>query len=128
MGFGGRYVLRQMPNVAKTMQEAMKAIPKIDADTVVGSKYYKGGFDPKMSRREAALILGRYTINIQGSDKLCLPQIFTCNINCLGSVMDDRFVFHQEYQDDAISKIIVHLTIAISYYRNRRNFNSRVFL
>ncbi|XP_044728411.1 mitochondrial import inner membrane translocase subunit TIM14 isoform X2 [Chrysoperla carnea] len=58
LGFGGRYVLRQMPNVAKTMQEAMKAMPKIDAETVVGSKYYKGGFDPKMSRREAALILG----------------------------------------------------------------------
>ncbi|CAF4345712.1 unnamed protein product, partial [Rotaria magnacalcarata] len=24
----------------------------------LSSKYYKGGFDPKMNRREAALILG----------------------------------------------------------------------
>lgn len=26
--------------------------------SILGSKYYKGGFDPKMSKREAALILG----------------------------------------------------------------------
>lgn len=58
LGFGGRYVMRQLPNVAKTMQEAMKSMPKIDGNTIAGSRYYKGGFDPKMSRREAALILG----------------------------------------------------------------------
>ncbi|GJQ67350.1 hypothetical protein Trydic_g8242 [Trypoxylus dichotomus] len=58
VGFAGRYVLRQMPNVSKTMNEAMKNLPKFDMDTVAGSKYYKGGFDPKMNRREAALILG----------------------------------------------------------------------
>ena len=26
--------------------------------SILGSKYYKGGFDPKMSKREASLILG----------------------------------------------------------------------
>lgn len=54
IGFAGRYVLRQMPNAATKMQEAFKNLPKFDAN----SKYYRGGFDPKMNKREAALILG----------------------------------------------------------------------
>lgn len=47
-----------MPNVTRTMNEAMKNLPKFDANNIASSKYYKGGFDPKMNRREAALILG----------------------------------------------------------------------
>lgn len=43
-----------MPNAATKMQEALKNLPKFDAN----SKYYRGGFDPKMNKREAALILG----------------------------------------------------------------------
>lgn len=57
VGFGARYVLRQMPNAAKTFNETMKNLPKFDESTG-NSKYYKGGFDQKMNRREAALILG----------------------------------------------------------------------
>ena len=48
VGYVGRYLLRQGPKV----EQAMKSF----AD--VGGKYYKGGFEPKMSRREASLILG----------------------------------------------------------------------
>ena len=33
-------------------------MPKIDSDSWANSKYYKGGFDPKMSKREACLVLG----------------------------------------------------------------------
>lgn len=58
VGFAGRYIVRQMPNVTKTMNEAMKNLPKFDAESIATSKYYKGGFDQKMNRREAALILG----------------------------------------------------------------------
>lgn len=58
VGFAGRYALRQLPNVSKTMNEAMKNLPKFDTETMANAKYYKGGFDPKMNRREAALILG----------------------------------------------------------------------
>ena len=47
-----------MPNAAQKMSEAMNSIPKLDADSLANSKYYRGGFEPKMSRREAALILG----------------------------------------------------------------------
>ncbi|ENN81553.1 mitochondrial import inner membrane translocase subunit TIM14 [Dendroctonus ponderosae] len=57
VGFGARYALRQMPNAAKTFNEAMKNLPKFE-ESAANSKYYKGGFDQKMNRREAALILG----------------------------------------------------------------------
>lgn len=40
------------------MAEAMKSLPKFDAESLANSKYYKGGFEPKMSKREASLILG----------------------------------------------------------------------
>lgn len=40
------------------MAEAIKNMPKFDADSLASSKYYRGGFEPKMSKREAALILG----------------------------------------------------------------------
>lgn len=40
------------------MAEAMKNLPKFDAESMANSKYYRGGFEPKMSKREASLILG----------------------------------------------------------------------
>lgn len=58
LGYGGRYLLKQMPNASVRMAEAIKNIPKFDADSLASSKYYRGGFEPKMSKREAALILG----------------------------------------------------------------------
>ena len=33
-------------------------MPKFDPAAWENSKYHKGGFDPKMTKREAALILG----------------------------------------------------------------------
>lgn len=47
-----------MPNASAKMAEAIKNMPKFDADSLASSKYYRGGFEPKMSKREAALILG----------------------------------------------------------------------
>lgn len=58
VGFGGRYLMRQMPNAAQKMGEAMKNLPNFDSESLANSKYYRGGFEPKMSKREAALILG----------------------------------------------------------------------
>lgn len=49
-----------MPNIAKTVNEAVKNLPKFDAESMANAKYYKGGFDQKMNRREASLILGWY--------------------------------------------------------------------
>ncbi len=47
------------------MEEAVKTMPKLaDSQSWANSKYYKGGFDPKMNKREAALILGKLTFII----------------------------------------------------------------
>lgn len=50
IGFTGRYLLRYSKQFAKFKDQ----ISLID----LGSKYYRGGFEPKMDRREASLILG----------------------------------------------------------------------
>ncbi|XP_076233638.1 mitochondrial import inner membrane translocase subunit TIM14 [Calliopsis andreniformis] len=57
VGFTGRYILRKMPTLSQKMAEAVKNIPKLDSQTLANSKYYKGGFESKMTRREASLIL-----------------------------------------------------------------------
>lgn len=56
IGFTGRYFMRRAPQMSQKISEAMQAFPT--AESLVTSKYYRGGFDGKMSKREAALILG----------------------------------------------------------------------
>ena len=56
IGIGGRVLSRHMPKVAQAFEQTLKSIPTSQS-AWANSKYYKGGFDPKMSRREAALIL-----------------------------------------------------------------------
>ncbi|KAH8322820.1 mitochondrial import inner membrane translocase subunit TIM14 isoform X1 [Drosophila kikkawai] len=58
VGFAGKHLMRRMPQMTTKFNEALKSMPKFDAESMAASKYYKGGFDPKMNKREAALILG----------------------------------------------------------------------
>ncbi|EDW72748.1 uncharacterized protein Dwil_GK17173 [Drosophila willistoni] len=58
VGFAGKHLVRRMPQMTTKINEALKNLPKFDAESMANSKYYKGGFEPKMSKREAALILG----------------------------------------------------------------------
>lgn len=58
VGFAGKQLMRRMPAMTTKFNEAMKNLPKFDAESLANSKYYKGGFDPKMNKREASLILG----------------------------------------------------------------------
>lgn len=53
VGFTGRYLLRNRHIIDQTV----KKIP-IEEVTSMFSKYHFGGFETKMTRREAALILG----------------------------------------------------------------------
>ncbi|KAG5320789.1 TIM14 translocase, partial [Pseudoatta argentina] len=55
VGFAGRYLFRRMPNLSQRMTETMK---KLDSQSLANNKYYKGGFEQRMTRREASLILG----------------------------------------------------------------------
>ena len=51
--------------MAQEMEEAVKTMPKLaDSQSWANSKYYKGGFDPKMNKREAALILGKFKLTL----------------------------------------------------------------
>ncbi|XP_057325958.1 mitochondrial import inner membrane translocase subunit TIM14 [Microplitis mediator] len=58
IGFTGRYILKSMPTLSKRMAEAYKTLPKLDSQSLANSKYYKGGFEATMTKREASLILG----------------------------------------------------------------------
>ncbi|XP_073995431.1 mitochondrial import inner membrane translocase subunit TIM14 [Rhodnius prolixus] len=58
LGFAGKYALRAAPTVSQKMAEALKSLPKMDSQSILNNKYYKGGFEPKMTKREASLILG----------------------------------------------------------------------
>jgi DnaJ family protein C protein 19 len=57
IGLGGRLISRLMPKAAQTFEQTLKSLPTSQS-AWANSKYYKGGFESKMSRREAALILG----------------------------------------------------------------------
>jgi DnaJ family protein C protein 19 len=57
IGFGGRMLSRTMPKAAQSLEETLKTLP-MSQSSWANSKYYKGGFEAKMSKREAALILG----------------------------------------------------------------------
>ena len=55
----GRVALRTMPRAVQNLEQVVKNMPaQLDASAWANSKYYRGGFEAKMSRREAALILG----------------------------------------------------------------------
>lgn len=58
IGYAGKHLVRHMPSVTSRLKEALRSLPKIDGESAPNSKYYKGGFETKMSKREAALILG----------------------------------------------------------------------
>jgi len=52
-GIAGRFALRYGRQVSQTMKKQLDALP-----TSSFTRPYRGGFDQKMSRREASLILG----------------------------------------------------------------------
>ena len=58
-GYAGRHIARTSPAIIKQAEEKFKSIPSLTStETWANSKYHKGGFEAKMTRREAALILG----------------------------------------------------------------------
>jgi len=53
VGFAGRYALRYSKTAGEMLSKQMAQLPGS-----ANSKYYKGGFEPKMTKREASLVLG----------------------------------------------------------------------
>uniref|UniRef100_A0AAX7UUM4 Mitochondrial import inner membrane translocase subunit TIM14 n=1 Tax=Astatotilapia calliptera TaxID=8154 RepID=A0AAX7UUM4_ASTCA len=50
----GRYAMQAMKQMEPQMKQALQSFPKTSAFR----GYYRGGFEPKMTKREAALVLG----------------------------------------------------------------------
>ncbi|NWZ00513.1 TIM14 translocase, partial [Loxia curvirostra] len=53
-GFAGRYAVKALKQMEPQVKQALHNLPK----PAFGGGYYRGGFEPKMTKREAALILG----------------------------------------------------------------------
>ena len=53
VGVAGRIALRTAPNAIKNVEKAVRDIPAaLDSKAFQNAKYYKGGFEPKMTKRE----------------------------------------------------------------------------
>ena len=53
LGVGGRIALRTAPKAISNMENIIKTMPShIDSKAWANSKYYKGGFEDKMTKRE----------------------------------------------------------------------------
>lgn len=50
--------MKHAPSAAQNLEKKLASLPKIDFSSLTDVKYYKGGFEQKMTKREAALILG----------------------------------------------------------------------
>ncbi|XP_059957763.1 mitochondrial import inner membrane translocase subunit TIM14-like [Mesoplodon densirostris] len=53
-GFAGHYALQAMKHMEPQVKQVFQSLPK----SAFSGGYYRGGFEPKMTKREAALILG----------------------------------------------------------------------
>ncbi|KAK9401341.1 mitochondrial import inner membrane translocase subunit TIM14 [Crotalus adamanteus] len=52
-GYAGRYALQALKQMEPQVKQTLQSLPK-----TAFSGYYRGGFESKMNKREAALILG----------------------------------------------------------------------
>ncbi|KAB0364876.1 hypothetical protein FD754_009032 [Muntiacus muntjak] len=53
-GFAGRYALQAVKHMEPQGKQVFQSLPKF----AFSGGYYRGGFEPKMTKREAALMLG----------------------------------------------------------------------
>eukprot|EP00064_Thunnus_orientalis_P016036 superscaffoldBa00003092_g16099 len=53
-GFAGRYAMQAFKQMEPQVKQALQSFPTAS----FGGGYYKGGFETKMNKREAALVLG----------------------------------------------------------------------
>ena len=55
----GKALLKYAPTAAASLEKKLGELPKAKINLSFSDvKYYKGGFEAKMTRREAALVLG----------------------------------------------------------------------
>lgn len=55
VGVAGRVALRTAPKAIENVEKAIKNMPQqLSSEAWANSKYYKGGFEPKMTKREVS--------------------------------------------------------------------------
>ena len=52
VGLAGRVASRHAPKAFANMEQAMKNVQNLDSGAWANSKYHKGGFETKMTKRE----------------------------------------------------------------------------
>uniref|UniRef100_A0A8C1ESK8 DnaJ (Hsp40) homolog, subfamily C, member 19 n=1 Tax=Cyprinus carpio carpio TaxID=630221 RepID=A0A8C1ESK8_CYPCA len=81
-GFAGRYAMQAMKHMEPQVKLALEA-----SKSAFGSGYYRGGFEPKMTRREASLILGiRCLTSCRGSLLSLSPSMRTLTAPDLSTI------------------------------------------
>ena len=79
LGVGGRIVMRTAPKAISNMENVIKSMPsQLDSKAWANSKFYKGGFEPKMTKREVKQIfedLNIVTTQISAINTLHLTKV-----------------------------------------------------
>ena len=57
VGLAGRLALRTAPKAVQNMESVMKNMQNLDSGAWANTKYYKGGFEPKMTKREVCVLV-----------------------------------------------------------------------
>ncbi|KAJ8256119.1 hypothetical protein COCON_G00199830 [Conger conger] len=73
-GLAGRYAFQLWKPLGQVLSETMKKMP-----TSAFSAYYKGGFEQKMTKREASLILGISPTSTKGKIREAHRRIMVLN-------------------------------------------------
>uniref|UniRef100_A0A671XP98 DnaJ (Hsp40) homolog, subfamily C, member 15 n=1 Tax=Sparus aurata TaxID=8175 RepID=A0A671XP98_SPAAU len=73
-GFAGRYAFQLWKPLGQVFSETVKKMP-----SSAFSSYYKGGFEQKMSKREASLILGISPVTTKGKVREAHRRIMVLN-------------------------------------------------
>ncbi|XP_077393110.1 dnaJ homolog subfamily C member 15-like [Festucalex cinctus] len=73
-GFAGRYAFQLWKPLGQMFSETVRKMP-----TSTFSSYYKGGFEPKMSKREASLVLGISPVSTKAKVREAHRRIMVLN-------------------------------------------------
>ncbi|XP_068185231.1 dnaJ homolog subfamily C member 15 isoform X2 [Antennarius striatus] len=73
-GFAGRYAFQLWKPLGQVFSDTVKKMP-----TSAFSSYYKGGFEQKMSKREASLILGISPVSMKAKVREAHRRIMVLN-------------------------------------------------
>ena len=72
VGLAGRALSRRLPDLERNMAQTAKRLAESTP-----SKYYRGGFETQMTKREASLILGEWFVSFRGFLFINVPVLWT---------------------------------------------------